>query len=487
MTAGTFTLTFSGQTTAAIAFDATAAAVETALELLSSITDVTGGGGALPGSAVTVDFINPAGDVALMTSDSSGLIGDCTTANVNSDANPTLLTFDSDGDTTADTILVAAGTGVRIVAHVHTGTADAPDGTDVTFSASGSDAVFQEVGLDADADGELDNAGDLSAANNPIVIGQVVRDIDAADGGGGNSGCDSSADTCIDDADAGDADGDPTGTDDGIAIAVIVSSVATQSTVTVSSSVGSDTVDVIWTGVVADVALTRSVDDAVDTTKAVDQTVIAQSGVASADAGVNGDPDLTITARATDAAGNPVSGLDVDCTLDSVGAGRADIGTAQANNDESPDDAIGDPGGDSALSQNTDANGEVQVFVESESEGGNTRGDVTVTCWVDADAGDDLDTTEIRGTTTFRVSGPPANVDLQGNSSMTIGVQTLSAVVTDADGEAVADDSNCTWLLVDPLSIAAFTSGASPSVVATDGDSGKSTNTLVAGAEGSVT
>ena len=75
-TGGTFTLTFGGDTTAAIAFDATAAAVDSALELLSSITTVTTTGGPLPGTAVVVTFVTPgAQNIALMTSNSAGLTG----------------------------------------------------------------------------------------------------------------------------------------------------------------------------------------------------------------------------------------------------------------------------------------------------------------------------------------------------------------------------------------------------------------------------
>lgn len=57
-TGGTFTLTFGTQTTAAIAYNATAAAVKTALEALSNVGvgDVTTTGGALPGTAVVVTF-----------------------------------------------------------------------------------------------------------------------------------------------------------------------------------------------------------------------------------------------------------------------------------------------------------------------------------------------------------------------------------------------------------------------------------------------
>ncbi|NUP69307.1 MAG: hypothetical protein HOW71_44880 [Nonomuraea sp.] len=57
-TGGTYTLTFSGQTTSAIAYNATASAVQSALEALSNIAsgDVTCAGGPHPGTPVTVTF-----------------------------------------------------------------------------------------------------------------------------------------------------------------------------------------------------------------------------------------------------------------------------------------------------------------------------------------------------------------------------------------------------------------------------------------------
>lgn len=58
-TGGTFTITFGGHTTAAVAYDATAAAVQSALEALASVG--TGGvscsGGPLPGTPVAVTFL----------------------------------------------------------------------------------------------------------------------------------------------------------------------------------------------------------------------------------------------------------------------------------------------------------------------------------------------------------------------------------------------------------------------------------------------
>lgn len=78
-TGGTFTLTFAGQTTAAIAFNAAASAVVTALEALPNIDsgDVAGSGGALPGTAVDITFQGRyAGiNVPLMTINTAGLTG----------------------------------------------------------------------------------------------------------------------------------------------------------------------------------------------------------------------------------------------------------------------------------------------------------------------------------------------------------------------------------------------------------------------------
>ena len=71
-TGGDFTLTFSSQTTNAIAYNATAATVKTELELLSTVTTVTTTGGPFPGTAVVVTFVNPgAQNIALMTSTDS--------------------------------------------------------------------------------------------------------------------------------------------------------------------------------------------------------------------------------------------------------------------------------------------------------------------------------------------------------------------------------------------------------------------------------
>ncbi len=83
-TGGTFTLTFSGQTTATIAYNATSSAVQSALEALSNVApgDIVCAGGPLPGTPITVTFTGTyAGtDVTLMTDNDAGLTGGSTPA-----------------------------------------------------------------------------------------------------------------------------------------------------------------------------------------------------------------------------------------------------------------------------------------------------------------------------------------------------------------------------------------------------------------------
>ena len=79
-TGGTFTLTFSGQTTAGIAYNAAAAAVQSALEALSNLAvgDVAVTGGPGPGTPYTVTFRASMGNVAQMTASGAGLTGGTT-------------------------------------------------------------------------------------------------------------------------------------------------------------------------------------------------------------------------------------------------------------------------------------------------------------------------------------------------------------------------------------------------------------------------
>lgn len=105
-TGGTYTLTFDGSTTAAIAFNATAAAVQSALEALSNVDpgDVVCAGGPHPGTAVTVTFGgNYLGEnVPQMTAASGSLTGG-TTPTV------TVTTTTAGGSTVSDGTEVLAG------------------------------------------------------------------------------------------------------------------------------------------------------------------------------------------------------------------------------------------------------------------------------------------------------------------------------------------------------------------------------------------
>jgi hypothetical protein len=101
-TGGTFTLTFSSQTTAGIAYNATASAVQAALQALSSIgagnVTVTGGPG--PGTAWVVTFTGTlaAADQPAMTGSATGLTG-------GSSPTVTITTTTAGGTTTAIDLL----------------------------------------------------------------------------------------------------------------------------------------------------------------------------------------------------------------------------------------------------------------------------------------------------------------------------------------------------------------------------------------------
>lgn len=133
-TAGTFTITFDGETTAAIAFNATAADVQAALEALSNIDpgDVAASGGPLPGTAVVLAFGGQyAGEnVPEITIDGGGLTG----------ATVTISTTTEGGSAVSDGREVCAGllfSSVKV-----------PDTSDPTKDASG--ALYVHGFVDAD-------------------------------------------------------------------------------------------------------------------------------------------------------------------------------------------------------------------------------------------------------------------------------------------------------------------------------------------------
>ena len=71
---GTFTITYSGQTTGNIAFDATAAAVDTAMELLSNVTATAVTGTGTSASPWLITFSDPAGAIDEVTATDTGLV-----------------------------------------------------------------------------------------------------------------------------------------------------------------------------------------------------------------------------------------------------------------------------------------------------------------------------------------------------------------------------------------------------------------------------
>jgi flagellar capping protein FliD len=75
---GTYTLTYEGQTTAAIDYNASPAAIQTALEALSTVNsgDITVGGGAngLADGDITFTFSNTLGDVSMISGDGDSLL-----------------------------------------------------------------------------------------------------------------------------------------------------------------------------------------------------------------------------------------------------------------------------------------------------------------------------------------------------------------------------------------------------------------------------
>jgi hypothetical protein len=104
--AGTFTISFDGETTANIAYNAATATVQAALEALSNIDpgDVTVTGGPLPGTAVVITFggRHAGKDVPQITINAGGLTDPTVTISTTTAGGSTA----SDGRQTADCILL---------------------------------------------------------------------------------------------------------------------------------------------------------------------------------------------------------------------------------------------------------------------------------------------------------------------------------------------------------------------------------------------
>lgn len=151
-TGGTFTLTYDGHTTAAIAYDATTAQIQAALEALPNVSagDITVSGDKLTvnGGVTTFTFLNTLGDVSLISINPSGL-----TPSANSNYIMTEQTKGSNGwisrsSNTIDNVI----SGVTL--HLH----------DIT------DANGEEITLTRDIESVKEKLNSMVAAYNAAVV-----------------------------------------------------------------------------------------------------------------------------------------------------------------------------------------------------------------------------------------------------------------------------------------------------------------------------
>ena len=99
---GTFTLTFMAVESAAIAYNANAAAIKAALELNANITTIEVVGTGVLATPWVITFVDPAGDVGAFTADDASLTGDTL---------GTVITVMTTGDASVTVEDVAAGSG----------------------------------------------------------------------------------------------------------------------------------------------------------------------------------------------------------------------------------------------------------------------------------------------------------------------------------------------------------------------------------------
>lgn len=177
-TAGTFTLTFSGQTTSALDWDCTAAELDTALEALSNITTVFVTGSGPTADPFYVEFQNPGNqNVAQMTANTGSLTGtvNITTTVEGSDGGTFTLTFS--GQTTAaiaydasaatvDTELTALS---NITSVVVTGAGTIGDPWMVEFTDPGAQNVVLMTGNATSLNGALYIAEEIRGHGNTIL------------------------------------------------------------------------------------------------------------------------------------------------------------------------------------------------------------------------------------------------------------------------------------------------------------------------------
>ncbi len=186
-TGGTFTLTYSGQTTSALTWDDTAADVETALEVLSTITAVTVTGD--NGGPFLVEFVTPgSADLSMMTATSS-LTGAAATVTVAgtvagvANINETQL-FTVDGDTGTYTLSYGGQTTANIAAAANSATIETrlealSTITAVTVTGSGTRKnPFKVVFVTPEGDATMITATVTSLSNTVVVAARASGSSD---------------------------------------------------------------------------------------------------------------------------------------------------------------------------------------------------------------------------------------------------------------------------------------------------------------------
>lgn len=143
-TGGTYTLTFNGQTTGVIPYNATAADVTTALNALSNVNsgETTVAGGPHPGTAITVGFGGQYEhtDVPQMTASGAGLTGGTTPAVAVTTTTTSSLTSTVNGVSIASQVYANAAAGSAIPAY--------PAQIDTLLYATGSKLFLDGGNLD---------------------------------------------------------------------------------------------------------------------------------------------------------------------------------------------------------------------------------------------------------------------------------------------------------------------------------------------------
>lgn len=176
-TAGTFTLTFRGQTTSPIPFNASAALIQASLENLSTIGvgNILAGGGPLPDTAVSMTFIGRLAvtDVPQITADGSGLVGGTVTAVTTTNGVPASII------STPNDLTVGSDAHIRVIIDG----SNAGGATGLTISSTGSRVrglVIDGFGVGVHIVGPA-ATGNLIQGN---AIGEYVGYIPVLDGGG---------------------------------------------------------------------------------------------------------------------------------------------------------------------------------------------------------------------------------------------------------------------------------------------------------------